>query len=291
MRRFRAFAKFNLYLAVLGRRADGYHEIDTALQSIDLADDLFCEPRPDGQLVVECDAPGVPAGSGNLVWKGLALLREKLAVRPGMTVRLEKRIPGEAGLGGGSSDAACAMCAADRIWGLGLSPGEVETLAAEVGSDVAYFVRGGTRRCRGRGEKTEALPALPPSEWLIVKPRYGLPTREVYAGVKTGLTPSEANINMLLGCLAKRDLAGAAARMFNDLESAAMGLRPEAGEIKAWMLGFGAAGVTLAGSGSAWVGLCAGGFRAEDAAREAGRRGWQALPARSTEQGWTEVHE
>jgi len=291
MHHFRAFAKINLYLAVLGRRPGGYHEIDTAMQSVTLADELLCEPLPGGGLAVECSAPGVPAGRGNLVWQALALLQDRGRVRDGLRVRLEKHIPTQAGLGGGSADAACALVAANRIWGLGLAPEELEGLAAEIGSDVPFFVRGGTRRCRGRGERTEALEPLPRSVWAIVKPEYGLSTADVYARVKTGLTAREAETRMLLGCLAKRDLAGAVARMFNDLESAAMSVRPEAGEVKAWMLSLGMTGVTLAGSGSAWCGLCPEGLPVDRARREAGERGWRMQWVKSAEQGWAEVRE
>jgi len=289
MRRFRAFAKINLCLAVLGRRADGYHEIDTVMQSIGLFDELRCEPLDIPEIRVECDAPGVPEGEGNIVWKALERLRVRHAPGRGLRVRLAKTIPVEAGLGGGSADAACALGAADRIWALGLDSTRLEEIAAEVGSDVPFFVRGGTRRCRGRGERTDRVAPLPPSRWAIIKPSYGLSTASVYAQIRSALTADEARIRMFMGSLAKRDLSGALARTFNDLESAAMSVRPEAGRIREWMLGLGMAGVVLAGSGSAWAGCCPEGLSAERVRREAEERGWRAFVVEAVEQGWIEV--
>ncbi|MFH1144041.1 MAG: 4-(cytidine 5'-diphospho)-2-C-methyl-D-erythritol kinase [Candidatus Eisenbacteria bacterium] len=291
MRRFRAFGKFNLCLGVLGKREDGYHEIDTILQSISLADDLFCEPLASAELIVECEAAGVPSGRANLAWKALELLRDRYGVRAGLKIRIEKHIPAQAGLGGGSADAACALAAADRIWGLGREPSELEAVAADVGSDVPFFIRGGTRRCRGRGERTEAVEGLPPSRWAIIKPPWGLGTAEVYGGVGSGLTADESRINMVQSCLAKRDLSGVLAWMFNDLESAAMSVRSEAGEIKAWMLDLGMVGVVLAGSGSAWVGRCPKGLPAHRVRREAEGKGWRAFEVETSNQGWIEVQE
>jgi len=289
MRRFRAFAKINLCLAILGRRPDGYHEIDTVMQSIGLFDELLCDPLATPEIRVECDAPGVPSGEGNLVWKALERMRARHPAPGGIRVRIVKGIPSQAGLGGGSADAACALRAADRIWGLALEPGDLAALAAGVGSDVPFFLEGGTRRCRGRGERTEAVAPLPASRWAIVKPSYGLATEEVYARVRSGLTADKARITMLLGSLAKRDLSGALARAFNDLESAAMSVRPEAGRIREWMRGLGMAGVVLAGSGSAWAGCCPEGLPAERVTREAEERGWRAFVVEAVGQGWIEV--
>ncbi len=289
VRCFCAFAKINLYLAVLGKRDDGYHDVDTVLQSVDLSDRLiFAETRP-GRLEVRCDAAGVPEGPANLVWKALALLRTRYRPATGLSVRIEKGIPVQAGLGGGSADAACALAAANRIWALGLSDDELEGYGAELGSDVPFFVRGGTRRCRGRGERTEALIPLADSLWAIVKPPWGLSTAAVFACAGAALTSHEANIRMVLGHLAKRDLGGLAGWIFNDLESAAQQLHPEVGEIKSWMTSLGVHGVVQAGSGSAWVGLCSNPRTAADLAAQGPARGWAVFLVRPVKGGWIEA--
>jgi 4-diphosphocytidyl-2-C-methyl-D-erythritol kinase len=286
---FLAHAKINLYLAVGPLRPDGFHEIDTAMQTVSLADRLVFEGTTDGRIEVECDAPGVPAGSANLAGRALALMQRRLGVGAGMHLRIEKAIPVEAGLGGGSSDAAGALVAANRIWDLALGPAALEALAAEIGSDVPFFVRGGTQRCRGRGEKLDPLDPLPDSLWAIVKPPYGLGTADVYREYVPGLTTYEASRSMTLGQIAKRDPAGLARTRFNDLESAAQRVRPEAAQVRTFMVSRGLSGVTLAGSGSAWNGFCPGLEVGERVRAEAVARGWAAFLVRPARGGLTEI--
>ncbi|MBM3317616.1 MAG: 4-(cytidine 5'-diphospho)-2-C-methyl-D-erythritol kinase, partial [Candidatus Eisenbacteria bacterium] len=251
-RRFLSYAKFNVYLAVLGRRADGYHELDTLLQALSLADTLTFTATEGTRIEVSCDDPRVPADGDNLVGRALALLRERHGVRRGMRVQIAKRIPPQAGLGGGSGNAACALAAANLIWRLDLPEEALERLAAEIGSDAAFFIRGGAQRGRGRGERLAPTEALPDSRWIVVKPPWGLETGLVYRGLRAVLTPPQERIRMVLEQVAKRDPASVARSMFNDLESAARGVKPEVGEVRAWMADQGLDGAVLAGSGSAW---------------------------------------
>lgn len=289
MERWLSFAKFNVYLAVLGRRGDGFHDLDTLLQSVSLADTLTCETLAGTAIEVTCDDPSVPEGPGNLVWRAVALLQERRGVRRGLRVHIAKRIPPQAGLGGGSSNAACALVAADRLWRLGLTVEELERLAAEIGSDVPFFVRGGAQRARGRGERLAPCLSLPHSIWVIVKPRFGLETARVYGQFSPRLTSREAQISMVLENLAKRDLVGVAESMFNDLESAAQCVRPQAGEVRSWMTGCGMRGVVLAGSGSAWVGHCPQACEAAQIEAAARRQGWQAWRVEPVKRGWSEA--
>ena len=161
-------AKLNLLLEVLARRADGYHEICTLACPIDRFDTLYFKEDPSGKLALECRwamMVGGPAGAGfetipcgpeNLVLRAVDLLRRRTGVNRGASVRLVKRIPAAAGLGGGSSDAAAALVAANLGWRLGLSPAELADAAAQLGSDVPFFLSGGPAICRGRGEQIEA---------------------------------------------------------------------------------------------------------------------------------------
>jgi len=286
---FLAPAKINLYLAVGEVRADGFHEIDTAMQTVSLADRLSFEATAGGGIEVACDAPGVPSGAANLAARALALLQQRWGVTTGMRLRIEKAIPIQSGLGGGSSDAAAALVAANRIWDLALGPEALEALAAEIGSDVPFFVRGGLQRCRGRGEKLSPLDPLPDSLWAIVKPPWGLPTADVYRAFVPGLTSHEPSLSMTLGQIAKRDPAGLARTRFNDLESAAQRVRPEAAQVRSLMVSLGLSGVTLAGSGSAWNGLCSGLEVGERVRAEAAARGWAAFLVRPVRGGLTEI--
>ncbi len=289
MRRFLSYAKFNLYLAVLGRRPDGFHEVDTVLQSIDLADDLLFEPRKESEIIVECDADDVPGGELNLVYKALALLRAECGEQRGMRAILGKRIPVGAGLGGGSSNAACALGAANLIWDLGLHEEDLERLAAHLGSDVPFFVRGGAQRCTGRGEILEPVSQLSSSEWTVVVPQWRSATAGVYAHATSRLTPHERQIRMLLQFLAKRNLLSVVTGGFNDLEEPAGKLRPETNQLRSHLVAAGLAGVRMAGSGSAWIGFPSDPETTRRVQTEGRRRGWCVLPVRPTGRGWIET--
>jgi 4-diphosphocytidyl-2-C-methyl-D-erythritol kinase len=176
----RACVKINLCLEVLGRRADGYHEVTTILQTIDWADELVVEAAVD--LSFSCDDPALDTDE-NLAFQAARLLRKYAGVRQGARITLQKKVPVAAGLGGGSSDAAAALQALNRLWDLGLPPGTVERLAAELGSDVPFFLRGGTALAQGRGERLTPLPPQPMAWVLLLVPPLQIPekTRHLYS--------------------------------------------------------------------------------------------------------------
>ena len=180
--RIDAYAKINLTLEVLGRRNDGYHEVKTILQTINLADRLDIQPSVG--LRVTCDYPSLD-GEANLVWHAATLLAERAGIAPRAQVFIRKRIPVGMGLGGGSSDAAAALVGLDRFWGLGLGYDELSVLAAQLGSDVPFFLRGGTALAEGRGDRVSPLPALAPLPLLLVCPEETIPdkTRRLYSRI------------------------------------------------------------------------------------------------------------
>lgn len=184
--RVRAFAKVNLVLRVLGRRPDGYHEVRTILQSVALHDTLTFEPRR-GALQIDCDTPGVPLDDRNLVWKALALVHQRVrggsGTPSGLRVTIVKRIPSEAGLGGGSSDAAAALLAASALWRLSLDLPTLARLAGHLGADVPFFLAGGTALGSGRGDDVSPLPEPPVSSLVILKPHFGVSTAAAYRWV------------------------------------------------------------------------------------------------------------
>lgn len=180
-----AFAKINLTLEVLGRRADGYHEVKTILQTIDLADRLDIQPA--STLRVECDAPAL-GGDANLVWHAAVKLAESQGIKPEAHIFIRKRIPVGMGLGGGSSDAAAALVALNQLWGLSLSIDALAEVAAELGSDVPFFLWGGTALAEGRGETISPLPSLTQLPITLICPTDTIPgkTAKLYAN----LTPA-----------------------------------------------------------------------------------------------------
>jgi len=182
----RTSAKVNLCLRVLGRRADGYHEIETVLHTVGLWDRLSLSPIPgEPRIALEADTPDVPSDEGNLCWRAADLIARHAKAPDGVAIRLEKSIPVAAGLGGGSSDAAATLVGLARLWELDLAPEEVASLAAQLGADVPFFLRGGCCLARGRGEELDPVPEL--SAWLVlVVPERRVPTAQAYAALRRG---------------------------------------------------------------------------------------------------------
>ncbi len=221
--RIEAPAKVNLFLEVLGKRPDGYHEIVTVMQTVSLFDTLEVE---EGEgFAIEVEGIPIPPGGENLVLKAARLLAEKAGIRRGALFRLLKRIPPGAGMGGGSSDAAAALLALNQVWGLKASREDLAAVAARVGSDVPFFLHGGTALCRGRGELVESLEPLPAFPLLLVWPGLALSTRAVYEAVGS-IAGRRREVGDFLSELGKHDLAALEAACFNRLEEAALKVAP-----------------------------------------------------------------
>ena len=175
-----AFAKTNLRLEVLGRRPDGFHDIDTIFQTIDLTDRLEVSAEP-SEIVLECDEASIPRGSENLVVRAAEALRARCGIPAGARIRLVKNIPAGGGLGGGSSDAAVALLLLSRLWKTGAGRGLLAEVGAGIGSDVPFFFVGGTARGRGRGEILDPLDDAPSVPLVVLVPPFPISTAEVYA--------------------------------------------------------------------------------------------------------------
>jgi 4-diphosphocytidyl-2C-methyl-D-erythritol kinase len=200
--RAEAFAKTNRFLRVRGERADGYHELETVFQSIDLTDEI--EVSGADAIELHCDDPALPAGPANLVHRAASRLAEESGTRSGARIRLTKRIPSGAGLGGGSSDAAIALVLLSRLWQLGAGPAELSRIAADIGSDVPFFLVGGTAKGTGRGEILSPLPDEPDRRLVVVVPPFPISTASVYARWKIGESRAAG-----IGYFGTNDLASA----------------------------------------------------------------------------------
>jgi len=276
----RAPAKINLNLRILGRRADGYHELESVVQSVTLYDTLEIAVAGEG-LVLEVDDPAIPAGPENLVFRAA----ERLIGAPrgrgaGLRMRLAKRIPAGAGLGGGSSDAAAALVGIDRLLGLGLTQSALAAHAAALGSDVPYFLVGGTARLTGRGIEVEPLPDTPPADLLIVYPGVALSTAAVYAQLQEPLTLAPKPVSISGFGRIPVDLVSWV-RAGNDLEPHAERLCPDIVRIKTILNGSGAVATAMTGSGSAVFGLFENGAAAVGAERYAEQDGFRAFRCRT----------
>ncbi len=184
--RYRVPAKINWTLAVKGRRPDGYHELDTVMQAVSLYDQMIVVARRRPICLILSDDDALPTGRTNLIYKAWKMMKDAYPRRVGgIVVDLEKAIPMGAGLGGGSADAAATLSAVAKLYGLGISRKRLEEMASEIGSDVPFFIRGGTARAKGRGEKlTRIRSRLPPTHMIIVWPGFASSTAETYAALK-----------------------------------------------------------------------------------------------------------
>jgi 4-diphosphocytidyl-2-C-methyl-D-erythritol kinase len=267
--RVRAPAKVNLYLEVLGRRADGFHEVRTIMQAVSLCDELEFSPRADGRVILECSDPGLPSGEGNLVVRAARRLQQRCQVQRGAHVALRKHIPLGGGLGGGSSDCAVTLLALRRLWELDAPADVLAGLATELGSDVPFFLRGGTALCEGRGEKVSPLACPERLYYVLVMPPLAVPTAGVYGALRPGLTScTTGGENVIQGLMGGDvDLLGHYLR--NDLQGPALTLHPRLKEVWEGLQRFeaasGSAGILLSGSGSSFLVL----MRDEGAARRA----------------------
>lgn len=239
----------NLYLEVLGRRPDGYHDILSVLQSVALGDDLELEERPSGIDVI-CPTPGVPSGEENLVAQAWRRFRSETGRPAGLRVRIDKRIPVAAGLGGGSANAAGVLAGLARMYG---GVGDVVSMAAAIGSDVPFFLAGGTQLARGTGTQLERLPPLPECRIVLVCPEFPVATSWAYGRLKMPLTRDRDFLTMIQSGLGHGDLATVARGLFNRFEPVVFESHPELGSLKAEIARHRALGMVLSGSGPTLV--------------------------------------
>ena len=252
----KAYAKLNLTLDVLGKRPDGYHEIESVMQLVSLADDLEIDLETGEDWRLECGVPGVPTDGGDLAWKAVGLYYKTLGKDPqGVTIRLTKRIPSGAGLGGGSADAAAVLLALNRHEGGALSERQLLKLAAKLGSDVPFCLTGGTQMARGRGEELSKLPAMPDCFFLIVKPGFSVSTPVLYEAIDAEESVLHPNTRAMEAALRKGELLEVAGYLGNSFEPLVSRARPELLAIRAMMEDCGALGVAMTGSGSALFGV------------------------------------
>ncbi len=266
-------AKLNLFLEVHGRRPDGYHEIETVMQPVTLYDDIALAPRADGRVAFDCSSPNVPDGPENLAWRAADCVRAAAGLTGGVSISLEKRIPPGAGLGGGSSDAAGVLAGMNELFGLDFGRDRLFELAAGLGSDVPFFLAGGTALCRGRGEDVTPVPVGEIAHYVICCPPLELSTAAVYENLHSfRLTWEKESARFLLESLARGDVVSIGPHLFNRLGEVAESLAPEVARAKDALSEAAAAPALVTGSGAASYVLVASSVRAKAIAAQVGEK-------------------
>lgn len=246
-------AKLNLHLEVLGKRPDGYHELETLMVSVSLYDTLTFRPQPSG-TTVHCADEQVGAVDDNLVTRAIRLVREQSGRTDGIAVELDKQIPVAAGLAGGSSDAAATLSALNHLWDLQWPKDRLVQLAEQLGSDVAFFFDTPAAVARGRGELVTPCQLGAPLHAVLISPEAGLSTAQVYANLKPPDKP--VSIDPIVGALKAGDVEQVAQLLFNRLEEASLPLSPAVASLKEQAASWDCAGHLMSGSGSTYFALC-----------------------------------
>lgn len=250
----KAPAKINLTLDVLHKRTDGFHEVEMVMTTVDLADRVWLESTNDGKITIHSSERYVPNDRKNLCYQAAELIQQKMGITRGVHITLEKSIPVAAGLAGGSSDAAATLRGLNRLWNLRLSAEELAKLGAEIGSDVAFCVHGGTALATGRGELIQELPS-PPNCWVILaKPAISVSTADIYGKLSLS-NVKHPNTPQMIEALNEGDYRKLCTSIGNVLEPVTMALYPEVENIKKHMKKFGADAVMMSGSGPTVFGL------------------------------------
>jgi 4-diphosphocytidyl-2-C-methyl-D-erythritol kinase len=246
-------AKVNFHLEILGKRPDGFHQLETLMAAVSLCDTLIVRDEPSGQLQLSCNRPELSVGEDNLVMKAASLLRQSMQCRRGARMSLVKRIPMAAGLAGGSSDAAAALAGLNRLWGLGLKTDELAGLGAQLGSDVAFFFHGPAAWCTGRGEVVTPEVVGGPFWLVLYCPPFGLATADVFRKVVVPPVPRKGT--EVRQALRSGDVEMLGRVLHNRLQDSAQGIRPEVTSYQGRLEAFGPAGACMSGSGSALFAL------------------------------------
>ena len=261
----KALAKINLGLDVVRRREDGYHEVRMIMQTIYLYDRLDIKRKKEPGIQIKTHMSFLPVNENNLIYKASKLLMDEFSITDGVSVKLDKRISVEAGMAGGSTDAAARLFGMNRLFSLGLTKRQLMERGVQIGADVPYCIMRGTALAEGIGEELSPLPPMVKCPVLIAKPSISVSTRFVYQNLKLDDTTIHPDIDLLIEDIKAENLHDIAAHMGNVLETVTIPNYPVIDEIKKHMLSHGAVGAMMSGSGPTVFGL----FDDEDTAKKA----------------------
>lgn len=262
-----SYAKLNLYLRVINKRKDGYHNLETLFERINLSDKIILERRSDGKIKILSGSPDIPKDETNLAYRSAALLQKKLKLSEGVNITIKKNIPVASGMGGGSSNAASVLIGLNRLWRLKLSRLQLARIGGQIGSDVPFFIYDCPfALAGGRGDKIKPLNYLRAIRlWhILVVPKIRVSTPLIYKkwdeftknNQKSSLTSRKSNVNILLLALKRRDLASISAGLYNSLAPVTTRLYPEITVVIRHLTDLGLKGNLMSGSGPAVFGIC-----------------------------------
>ncbi|PYZ91545.1 4-(cytidine 5'-diphospho)-2-C-methyl-D-erythritol kinase [Salipaludibacillus keqinensis] len=248
MKVVKAPAKINLTLDVIGKRDDGYHDVEMIMTTVDLADRIQLTLLEEDLIQIDINVGHVPSDKNNLAYQAAKILKEQFNIKTGVSIYIDKQIPVSAGLAGGSTDAAAVLRGLNELWSLGISIDELAEIGLSIGSDVPFCVHGGTAVARGRGEKLTFLPAPPPCWVVLAKPPQGVSTKDIYQRLDLQMM-THPDTKGMIEAIDNQNFKGICQRLENVMEPATFELAPEVSNIKERLIQFGAEGTVMSGSG------------------------------------------
>lgn len=285
-----SYAKLNLYLKIIARRRDGYHDLDTVFERIDLADKIILKSRLDNKIKIITPSSQIPKGKANLAWRAARILKDNFKIKSGVDIKIIKHIPPAAGLGGGSSNAAAVLMGLNKLWKLGLNQRRLISLGKSLGADVPFFICNlPFARARSRGDQIRSLKALGNSRFwhIVVVPKARLATALAYqkwdeTAQKVRLTRPDSDVRMLTSALKRKDFSLISRGLFNSLEEASFKLCPEIQKVKERLSSLGLKSILMSGSGTAVFGMLSSRKEAESLGRQLKRnRLWRIYTTRT----------
>lgn len=252
--RIKSPAKVNLFLEVLGKREDGYHNVETILETIALFDVIILKELKE-EIEIRSNLPELPLGKENLAYQAAFLLKERLGIEKGIQITIDKRIPLASGLGGGSSNAASVLLGLNKLWNLHLSYKGLFNIIRELGADIPFFLRGGRAIGRGRGDELQPLSQGQTLYFVLVSPDFEVSTEWAYKNLKGNLTKERRSITIALSALKSGKIEKITNSLYNRLEEAVIPRHPLIARIEERLLELGACGALMSGSGPSVFGL------------------------------------
>lgn len=247
--RKKAYAKINISLDVVGKRDDGYHLLKMIMQTIDLYDEIEITKNYDKSIKIHCNKQYVPSDERNLAYKAAKIFREKYNIKDGVIIKIKKNIPVSAGLAGGSTDAAAVLSIMSKMFNVGATYEELCEIAVQIGADVPYCIKGGTVLCEGIGEKMTNIGKFENKILVVIKPNFGVPTKDVYGSLDINKIYKHVETDELIQCIQNDNINGVCSKMKNVLENVTLGKHKILKEIKEDLRKNEAMGCMMSGSG------------------------------------------
>ncbi len=247
--KIKAYGKINIALEVVGKREDGYHLLRMIMQNIDLYDLIELNEKRSNDITIECNKPYVPKDDRNLAYKAARLFMDTYKINRGIHIDIVKNIPVAAGLAGGSTNAAAVLKALNEMFDVGASEQDLMDLGVKLGADIPYCIKGGTCLCEGIGEKISELKSFKDKILVLVKPPFGVSTKDVYGAIDINKIFKKVLVNELIEAIEKDDLLFVAQNMKNHLENVTLRRHPLIIKIKEDMIKMGSIGSMMSGSG------------------------------------------